>query len=281
MEFEPLAARELIERARVGVAVGSVAALVLMLAAAVFWRLSLQAARAERHLARQRHLAALGEMSAVMAHEIRNPLAAAKGHAQLLTEQLEGDESTSVRAHTVVEQLERLELLTGELLDFSRTGTISRELVDPAELLAQALESVDQTRVTVDAHQAPDQWSLDPRRMGQVLTNLLRNALDVEPTEDSVEPSVEATVGVADGCLLFEVRDHGPGITAEQGARIFEPFHTTRVRGTGLGLAITRRLVHLHEGTVAGANHPDGGALFRVTIPPGAAPTDGTRETTA
>ncbi len=135
--------------------------------------------------------------------------------------------------------------------------------------------------MVVDDRQAPDLWLLDPRRMGQVLTNLLRNALDGEPTEGSAEPSVEATVGVDDGCLLFEVREHGPGITEEQGARIFEPFHTTRVRGTGLGLAITRRIVHLHEGMVAGANHLDGGAVFRVIIPPGVAETDRTREPTA
>ena len=268
MEFEPLAARELIGRARLGVGVGIAAALVLMLAAAVFWRQSLGADRAERQLARQRHLAALGEMSAVMAHEIRNPLAAAKGHAQLLTEQLPAAEPKGERAQTVVAELERLEQLTGELLDFARTGTITRESVDPTELVAEAVAAVEGDALTLHLDDAPARWSLDPLRMGQALTNLLRNALDVEPTEEGPGGGVEATVRVAGGNLVVEVRDRGPGIDPTQRAHIFEPFHTTRVRGTGLGLAITRRIVHLHGGTIVGSNHPDGGALFRVTIPP-------------
>jgi len=268
MEFEPLAARELIGRARLGVGVGIAAALVLMLAAAVFWRQSLGADRAERQLARQRHLAALGEMSAVMAHEIRNPLAAAKGHAQLLTEQLPAAEPKGERAQTVVAELERLEQLTGELLDFARTGTITRESVDPTELVAEAVAAVEGDALTLHLDDAPARWSLDPLRMGQALTNLLRNALDVEPTEEGPGGGVEATVRVAGGNLVVEVRDRGSGIDPTQRAHIFEAFHTTRVRGTGLGLAITRRIVHLHGGTIVGSNHPDGGALFRVTIPP-------------
>jgi two-component system sensor histidine kinase HydH len=74
-------------------------------------------------------------------------------------------------------------------------------------------------------------------------------------------------VTVADGALVYRVRDRGPGVSEGERERIFEPFYTTRTRGTGLGLAVARRIVELHGGAISTTNHPEGGAIFQITIP--------------
>jgi two-component system sensor histidine kinase HydH len=96
-----------------------------------------------------------------------------------------------------------------------------------------------------------------------VLINLLDNALAVTPDDRKVRASV-----LEDGRdLVFSVRDHGPGVPESERVRIFEPFHTTKVRGTGLGLAVARRIVELHGGSIEVDDAPGGGALFRVRLP--------------
>lgn len=274
IEFEPLLARQLIAQAQLNVAVGIAVALLLMIAAAVFWKMSLRAARAETALIRQRHLASLGEMSAVLAHEIRNPLTAAKGHAQLLGEQLEAtahqaeateDHARSARAvGQVVDHLGRLEQLTSQLLDFARIGEIARAEISPAALLDDAASALAPERVQLDVELAPENWSLDGPRMTQVLSNLLHNAAQASAEDQPIE----ASICQQDGELIFTVRDHGGGIEPAELERIFQPFHTTRVRGTGLGLAFARRIVDLHGGRIEAANHPDGGAELRIALPP-------------
>jgi len=266
LELEALAANTLLTRARQGIIASFVVAIVLMLAATVLWRVRARADRAEADLTRQRHLAALGEMSAVLAHEIRNPLAAAKGHSQLLAEQLPGGHDGRARADLVVEHIVRLEALVTQLLDFARSTELDRVDTSPVELLEEASRGVDGLeRIAMETSDAPPSWSLDPTRMGQVMSNLLRNALEASPADGTVE----VAVGVDDRQLVLSVRDRGEGIAPGELGRIFEPFHTTRVRGTGLGLAIAQRIVQLHGGSIEARNHPEGGAIFRVNIPRG------------
>jgi two-component system sensor histidine kinase HydH len=209
-------------------------------------------------VAHDRRLAALGEMSAVMAHEIRNPLASLKGHAQLLVENLEGSERERVKAQRVVDEAIRLERLTNDLLEFARTGRIERAPCDPAEVLRSAAASFES--VALETAGAPARWSLDAGRMAQVLTNLLGNAVQAGG-------EVTASVAAEGGRLVYRVRDRGPGLPTGDAARLFEPFHTTRAAGVGLGLAVAHRMVELHGGTLAARNHPGGGAELTVTIP--------------
>jgi len=236
----------------------------LMLGAAVFWRLSRRAQVAMARLATQRHLAALGEMSAVLAHEIRNPLASLKGHAQLLAERVEGQAALERKVGRIVDETQRLELLTLGLLDFARTGGIERSEVDPAALLRRRAEGCA-SLVEVDDAQAPSSWRLDGPKLEQVLDNLLDNARQAA----EADVPIEAKVYSRGHSLVFEVRDHGPGVPDDQRERIFDPFHTTRTRGTGLGLAVSRRIVELHGGTIEVLDAEGGGACFRVTLPQG------------
>jgi two-component system sensor histidine kinase HydH len=263
IEFVPRMAQELRGSALRTLLSGGFATLALLIAAAIFWQLSLREEQAYATKERQRQLASLGEMAAVLAHELRNPLAALKGHAQLLVEQLPAGSRTHDKANRVVSEAERLESLSEDLLSFVRTTTIEPREVSPAELLSECVATVDDARISVQVAQAPARWRLDPERMRQVLCNLLRNALEASPSGGQVL----ATVRSEGRELLFSVRDFGKGIRAADLERIFEPFYTTRAQGTGLGLPIARRLVALHGGSITADNAPDGGAIFCIRLP--------------
>ena len=242
-------------------AVSVVAALVLLGGAALMTRSTLARARMERDAERARRLVALGEMSSVMAHELRNPLASLKGHAQLLVESLDEGTRERAKAERVVAESERLERLTSDLLDFVRDGPIDRRIMSTDALLAQARDAAPGGDVHVDATAAPKSLEVDASRIAAALGNLLRNALQAS------ESAVDVAVRAAGRDVVIEVRDRGPGLTPGEEERIFEPFVTERTRGTGLGLAVARRAVEQHGGTLRGETHPEGGAVFRMVLP--------------
>jgi two-component system sensor histidine kinase HydH len=241
----------------------------VLLAFAVAWsRSASRLALVEQRAAREQRLVALGSMSSVMAHELRNPLASLKGHAQLLVEDL-SNERQRAKAERVVSEAERLELLTTNLLDFVRDGPIERTPITPAELVARSLEHLATERVKVDLTRAPGTLLVDGSRLARAVHNVVDNALQAAPEE-----GVELCVERGGDETVVSVRDRGPGIPPGSEAHIFEPFVTTRVRGTGLGLAVARRIAEQHGGTLTGANHPSGGAIFTLRFP-GATPATG------
>ncbi len=261
VEFEPRVASELHAAARTTVGVGAVAgiALILFAAALVRWY-QLEQAR-ERAAEHERRLASLGQMSAVLAHEIRNPIASLKGNAQLLVKMLPDEGKPRSKAQRVVDESVRLEALTNDLLEFARAGKLDRADANPGALLRDAADSVAGDRIDVDDADAPASWSMDAARMRQVLTNLLDNAAQAG------DDRVTASASVSGDALVYTVRDRGPGFDADALEHVFEPFYTRKTRGTGLGLAVSRRIVELHGGTLTASNHPEGGAVLRVELP--------------
>jgi two-component system sensor histidine kinase HydH len=263
IEFVPVAPALVADAGRALVVAG-VGAAILTLATLALWRTTRRYDAVRQRFEDQRRLAALGEMSAVLAHEIRNPLASLKGHAQLLAERLGDGSAEQRKAQRVVGEAKRLEVLTNDLLDFGRSGPMDVHPVDPAALLRACADELSPAHVTVDATEAPPRWRLDERRFcSAVLANLLRNAVQASPPDEPVE----ARVFAEHGRLVFTVRDHGAGLPDGQEARLFDPFFTTRTTGTGLGLAIARRIVELHGGRISAQNAAGGGALFRVELP--------------
>ncbi len=256
-------ANELVAGARRSFIISTATSGIMLAAALLAFILLRRRERTEEQLARERHLATLGEMSAVLAHELRNPLASLKGHAQLLAESLPEDDKPKQKADLVVREAIRLENLTGDLLEFVRTGKIDPVRTDPGAPLRSAAGEVSSERIDVDTSDAPKSWSLDSDRMQQVLANLLRNAVQASPAGKPVS----ARVSSDKGALIYEVRDHGEGIPPGEETSIFDPFRTTRVRGTGLGLAVAKRVVELHGGTIRAHNQSAGGALFRIRLP--------------
>ncbi|MEX1184553.1 MAG: histidine kinase dimerization/phospho-acceptor domain-containing protein, partial [Gemmatimonadota bacterium] len=149
LEFEPMVAQQLQAQATRTLVLAVVVTIIMMLASSFFWRLSVHSEANERRLEQQRRLSMLGEMSAVLAHEIRNPLASLKGNAQLLSERLPEGGAERRRADRVVQEAERLEALTSDLLDFARTGPIDIRPTDPAAALRSSVEEVGADDFTV------------------------------------------------------------------------------------------------------------------------------------
>jgi two-component system, NtrC family, sensor histidine kinase HydH len=262
LEYEPVIANRLGRRAVTSFATSLAAALLLLAGALIAARWLAARDREAQARIRERQLASVGALSAVLAHEIRNPLASLKGNAQLLAENLTGGAHQS-RADRVVHEAVRLEQLTSGLLDFVRTGEIHRRATGPAAVLTAAVAEVGAGHIDVDTAGAPASWSLDPDRMQQVLSNVLRNAVQASPADARVAVKLWSE----GGRLHVRIRDRGPGIPAGQEDAIFEPFHTGKVRGTGLGLAVARWVVDLHGGVIRAATHPDGGAVIDLSIP--------------
>ena len=265
LEFKPVLANQLNRRAQRNVTISLVVALLLACAAVGAFRWLGQKEKQQQHNIQQQHLANLGQMSAVLAHEIRNPLASLKGHAQLLEESLIEDEKKHQKATRVVQEAIRIEHLTTDLLDFVRTGAICVANANPMTVLQSAASETQPERIQLSTPDAPPptQWPMDADRIRQALTNLLQNALEASPSGTQIH----AIMRLENDRLTYEIRDQGPGIPSGQEQEIFTPFHTNRVRGTGLGLAITKRIIDAHGGTITVHNPTTGGAAFTVTLP--------------
>ena len=259
IELEPIQATELRTAATRSLGIGAIAAASLLGVAIVLVLREARRNAEERARERERRLATLGEMSAVLAHEIKNPLASLKGNAQLLASMLPAGEKSKTKAERVVDEAVRLEQLTNDLLRFVRTGAIRRERVDPGALVREAATSMPGD-VDVDTTHAPRTWSLDAARIREVVVNLVDNAV-------AAGQPVTASVRVENKQLVIEVADHGPGVPEDDREKIFEAFFTGKTQGTGLGLAVARRVIEQHGGTIVVLKNPGGGALFRAEIP--------------
>lgn len=271
VEFEPLLALASIREARrtLGIAVATSA--LLLIAAAWFWLRSVRGESLEQRTLQQDRLAELGKMTALIAHEIRNPLAAMKGHAQLLAEALPDGSPDRTQADRVVNASTRLERLVRDLLDFVREGVIARTACDPVVLAREVAAEVG-IALHVDAPPNLGSLLLDERRLRLAVSNLMQNALQASAS------SLQLTLALRGGALHFTLRDDGVGLAPEDLDAVFEPFVTRRTRGIGLGLAVVRRVAELHGGTARAANDPRGGAVFTLVLPTSPAPR-GRRDT--
>ncbi len=256
IEFEPLAWTELAIAAQRQLIGGVFVLFALLLTLLVGWRALGRAKAQSLMLEKQKRLAMLGEMSATLAHEIRNPLTSLKGHAQLLVEDASEERDRS-RARRIVTEAIRLEALTSDLLTFLRSGDIAIADRDPVALVEDVRDG--EPRVKLVTNDAPGSWPFDAPRLRQALANLMENALQAGEGEVSI--SVTTTRDV----LRFQVDDRGHGIDESIRERLFDPFVTSRTRGTGLGLAVALRIAEAHGGTITAENRDGGGARFVLT----------------
>jgi signal transduction histidine kinase len=219
----------------------------------------------------QRHLKALGSMSATLAHEIRNPLGAMKGLTQLAQEQIPGDHQAQELMKTVIGEAERLEKLVTSLLKFARPRTPQIREFDARQVVSEVHEMLrprmaeQNIAFSVEAGSQPVIIRSDPDGLRQVLLNVLLNAMEATPQGGSVR--LKARPDLRSGRLLVEVEDTGSGLPAVDTEELFQPFTTTRTQGTGLGLAVTRRIVGDLGGEVRLSNLPGGGAQCVIRLP--------------
>ncbi|WP_459860382.1 two-component system sensor histidine kinase NtrB [Desulfuromonas carbonis] len=222
----------------------------------------------EEQLRRADRLSALGELSAGMAHEIRNPLGSIRGTAEILRDGMAVDDPRSEFAAILIREVDRLNRVVQDFLEFARPGETGRSPVDLNQLLQELLLLTRQpTRsggVAVDF--APGSIPLvqaDSEQLRQAFLNLILNALQAMPDGGTLQIASRS-----DGeTVSIEFRDSGGGIPPANLSRIFNPFFTTRSEGTGLGLAITHRIVQGHGGRIEVASQPGVGTLFTLTFP--------------
>jgi PAS domain S-box-containing protein len=226
----------------------------------------------ERQLVESERLAAIGELAAVVAHEVRNPLAGIRGGCELLLEGYPKDDPRHDIGFEVIHQVDRLNRMVHDLLLYSRPKAMDPVPTDLHALLDRIVQVLqddpDDAAVTIERRfDSPVAVvPIDGRQMEQVFMNLVLNAIQAMHHKGTV---TIATRAVHDG-VAVSVSDTGPGIPADALPRIFKPFFTTRAQGTGLGLAIVDKIVRGHGGTVRVESQPGTGAVFTVTLPQGA-----------
>ncbi|HEV2387770.1 MAG TPA: ATP-binding protein [Candidatus Acidoferrales bacterium] len=232
--------------------------------------------QAEADARRAERLAALGQLSAGLAHEIRNPLAVIKGSAEMLAQKLGSSPPvTAELAGFISSEVNRLNLLIARFLDFARPSRLELAPVDLPAIVDRALESVGQqfpgTTIAVERNYAGGLPGIvaDEQLCELVFVNLVLNAYQaMDGRPGSLRVSIAAASG-PDGRPGVEVavQDNGPGIAPELREQVFNPFFTSKKDGVGLGLAIVAKIVDDHRGAIRLESEPGRGACFRVFLP--------------
>ena len=226
----------------------------------------------ERELSQTRTLAALGQMAATVAHEIRNPLGGIGGFARLLQRDLSEDDPRRRLADRIIEGVGSLNKIVTNLLAYTRPmeTQLSDVEVEPwlQQLAGWCREEADAqevSKVEVDVRVEPRIrfGRFDPDKLRQVMLNLALNALQALQGEGHISLSARR----APGLLILGVEDDGAGIPHETITEIFNPFFTTKENGTGLGLAIVRKIVELHGGNLFVESAPGAGTRFDIHLP--------------
>jgi signal transduction histidine kinase len=225
---------------------------------------------------RTRTMAALGEMSATVAHEIRNPLGAMGIWAGLLDRDIPAEDPRKKTLSKIIEGLARLNRIVSNLLVYTRPVKAEFRKVNLHALVREILDFMEieierqGQAVTVDKSwddKEPVYVMADPEKMQQVIMNLCQNAVQAMPRGGSLIVRVDKPLRSPATTAFFRIADTGIGIDKENITKIFDPFFTTKENGTGLGLAIVKKFIESHAGTIEVQSQPGKGTEFTVYLP--------------
>jgi signal transduction histidine kinase len=232
----------------------------------------------ERERLRDR-LAALGEMAAAIAHEVKNPLASIEVMAGVLKRQLSDRIDALETLDDIIKEVKMANAIVVEVLEFVRPIQLQLERVSVSDVIRDSIAASESkmppgiVRFDVRVEQDVPSVMGDSHQLRQLFTNLLMNAYEAFAGEGLIEIAARLETGDAPGApgargpqVVVEVRDNGPGVAPDNLDRIFSPFFTTKPQGTGLGLAIVRKVVDAHDGRIDATSAP-GRTTFRITLP--------------
>lgn len=238
-------------------------------------RLRGELSEANAQVARAQRLAALGEMAAGIAHEVRNPLGSIRLYARMLVQDLGDRPAERGLAERIDAATRSVDAIVQDVLTFSKEFRVRREATEVSSLLTRVLESCQHDGVPgwkqvdvardVDAALVVD---CDESLLHQALVNVVRNAYEAMAECPGRRHELRVSAGAEGGRIVLAVEDTGPGVSPEVEARMFNPFFTTRHTGTGLGLAIVHRIVDAHGGRIRVRNiQPGHGARVEIELP--------------
>src|SRR5574341_70037 len=226
-------------------------------------------------VALKRNLESLGEMSAGLAHEFKNAMAALHGYAQFL-QNVDSNEQTKTAANALVQEVRNLSEMTTAFLNFAKPQPLQLEQAALAEMISECARELRplfaQRRIAfvLDELDENSEVRADVRLLRQAILNLFRNAAEAIPDEQQdrrVIVSLSAETIQGQDWVAMKIRDTGSGIAEADLQKIFIPFFTTKASGHGVGLPLAHRIVTQHGGTLSVANHVDGGATFTLKLP--------------
>ncbi len=223
----------------------------------------------QQTLLRMERLSVMGETSAIVAHELRNPLVAIGGFARALLRSLEEDDANRQYAQIISEEVARLERIIHDLLDFIRPQKMMRRAVAPDTIVQEVARKMQpmldhgSVRLHLDLRAGPAEVLCHPGEIQQVLQNLVLNASQAQPDGGSIRIASRSL----EGGVLIQVADEGPGLARDVADKMFSPFFTTKSAGSGLGLTICAQIIKAHGGVLRGENLADGGASFSFILP--------------
>lgn len=216
-------------------------------------------------------LAAVGQLAAGIAHEIRNPLTGISGSIELLSQNSQSADDRKL-SKIILKEIDRLNRLISEFLDFAKPEQPPSDLVDLGKLLNEAIEHL---KLDKTLNEGGTRWSYKNEgsvmvfahrdKLRQAFLNILLNAL--QANQGRPDPAVEIRVATRDDRAEVLIKDHGSGMKKEILHRIFEPFLTTKAKGTGLGLAITHKIIEAHQGRIFVESEEQVGTQFLITFP--------------
>ncbi len=229
-----------------------------------------QLRKAEAQVRRTERLAALGQLSAGLAHEIRNPLSTIKGSAEMLLRNVDADGAVAHElAGFISSEVDRTNSLVTRFLDFARPLTLRLEKGEITEVIDEAVDHAEKhsppLNVSIYKNYSPDipPFVFDRQLIERVLYNLILNAAQASPPEATVTVKTRQ----AGDRVEIDVIDRGTGIAPKDRESIFNPFFTTKASGVGLGLAIVSKIIDEHGGQIAVESEPGAGSVFRVILP--------------
>ncbi len=226
--------------------------------------------RLEAEIHRQEKLAAMGGLAAGVAHEVRNPLSSIKALASYFAGQFDQGSEARQAADVMAQEVDRLNRVITELLEFARPTDLKLTPTDLGSLLSRSIQLIQQdavnNQVSVESemNSALCMVRVDPDRLAQCLLNLYINAIQAMPHGGFLKVLCQP---VKSDHVSISVIDTGTGIPSDDVNRIFDPYFTTKENGTGLGLAIVYKIVEAHQGRITVGSNPGGGTIFTISLP--------------
>lgn len=218
-----------------------------------------------KQLVIKERMAALGEFSAAVAHEFRNPMAVIAGYAKLLNKNLPDNDPNKTISYSILQEIEQMNIVMEELLRFSKSEPLVKTDINLNKLISGVIDVLDSSASRIIFDQKDEIFiRADEILLKQALRNLIQNGVD---SGDTVFVEIEDIRQTSENIVVIRVSDNGPGVPADKLDAVFMPFYTTKEKGLGIGLAFVQKVAVAHGGSVAAENIDSRGASFMLSLP--------------